>query len=281
MALVAEFGRRGRTVVGAAEIQRRSEQVRKALTEGRTRGKRKTRYRKPSFLSRTQTCDGCGRHGRRAGIVALAERWMGKGSVRDKGLSPSLASQVESVVTWATRLCRYGPVFLRTVEQVKFDTQLLQNPDISGVEYRPGCLVGYELPEYPLARFSQECVYCGGASGDPLLNIDHVISRSRDGIDPGSNPGIACRSCSEANRNRMPAERMKELIVSSGEPDCVGARRFPEAFRRSKTAAAGRGSGEYGSVSDRGAAEETWFAFGGGDREARQSAVEPKRAIRG
>ena len=34
------------------------------------------------------------------------------------------------------------------MELVKFDTQLLEHPEISGVEYQQGTLAGYELREY-------------------------------------------------------------------------------------------------------------------------------------
>ncbi|WP_376795632.1 RRXRR domain-containing protein [Thermogemmatispora sp.] len=152
MALVAKFGKRGRTVVWAAEIQHRGKQVRQVLTERRTlrwtRRNRKTRYRKLRFLNRNpQRCDGCrknARHGSRYRRACGAGDGQG---FRDKGLPPSLESRVANVVTWVSRLCRYAPLSLMTVEQVKFDTQLLQNPDISGAEYQQGTLFGYELRE--------------------------------------------------------------------------------------------------------------------------------------
>ncbi|WP_363325672.1 RRXRR domain-containing protein [Thermogemmatispora sp.] len=84
--------------------------------------------------------------------------------MRDKGLPPSLESRVENVVTWVNRLCRYAPVSLRTVEHVKFNTQLLQNPDISGVEYQRGTLFGYELREYLL----EEAVRLFGLRAKPV-----------------------------------------------------------------------------------------------------------------
>lgn len=34
------------------------------------------------------------------------------------------------------------------VETVRFDTQKMQNPEISGVEYQQGDLFGYEVREY-------------------------------------------------------------------------------------------------------------------------------------
>jgi hypothetical protein len=40
--------------------------------------------------------------------------------------------------------------FCVSPELVKFDTQLMQNSNISGVQYQQGTLAGYELREYLL-----------------------------------------------------------------------------------------------------------------------------------
>lgn len=130
IALVAEFRRRGRTVLWAAEIHHRGPQIRKALLERRAlrraRRNRKTRYRKPRFLNRNpQTCDGCGknaRHGSR--YCRQCKAGDGQG-FRGKHLPPSLESRMANVLTWVRRLDRYAPVSSLTVEHVRFDTQLL------------------------------------------------------------------------------------------------------------------------------------------------------------
>jgi len=239
MALVAEFGRRGPTAVWAAEIQHRGKQVRKALMKRRVlrraRRNRKTRYRKPRFLNRNpQKCDGCGKNAKHGSRYCRACGAGDGHGFRDKRLPPSLESRVENVVTWVNRLCRYAPVSLITVEHVKFDTQLLQNPDISGVEYQRGTLFGYELREYLLEKFGRQCAYCGGASGDEVLNIDHVVPRSRGGSDRVSNLAVVCRTCNEAKGNRMPEEWLEELHASVRPLDLIRAQRFPEALKRLK-----------------------------------------------
>ena len=82
------------------------------------------------------------------------------------------------------------------VERVAFDTQLLQNPDIAGVEYQQGTLHGYEVREYLLATWGRRCAYCG-VVGVPL-NIDHIVPRSRGGSDRVSNLALACVDCNQA-----------------------------------------------------------------------------------
>jgi hypothetical protein len=60
---------------------------------------------------------------------------------------------VRNVLTWVARLRRYAPVGSLSQELVRFDTQLLDTPAISGVEYQQGELVGYEVREYLLEQF--------------------------------------------------------------------------------------------------------------------------------
>ncbi|RQH25985.1 hypothetical protein D5R40_28775 [Okeania hirsuta] len=48
------------------------------------------------------------------------------------------------------QLIKYCPITELSQEIVRFDTQLMQSPEISGVEYQQGELHGYELREYLL-----------------------------------------------------------------------------------------------------------------------------------
>src|SRR5207248_4836042 len=56
---------------------------------------------------------------------------------RSKGwLPPSLQSRVESTAGWVRRYRRLAPVASLSVEHVRFDTQLMVKPDLSGVTYQ-------------------------------------------------------------------------------------------------------------------------------------------------
>jgi hypothetical protein len=107
-------------VVFAAEIEHRGHAIKISLDARRAvrrgRRNRKTRYRKPRFNNR----------GRLEG-----------------SLPPSLESRVENVYTWAQRLRRVYPIKGVAIELVKFDLQLMENPEIEGVEYQQGELAGY------------------------------------------------------------------------------------------------------------------------------------------
>jgi hypothetical protein len=116
-------------VVWAAEVTHRGQQVKARLDQRRmcrrSRRQRHTRYRPARFLNRR----------RRTG-------W----------LPPSLESRLSNTLTWVQRLRRWCRVGALSLELVKFDTQKMQNAEISGVEYQQGTLAGYEIRAYLLEK---------------------------------------------------------------------------------------------------------------------------------
>jgi 5-methylcytosine-specific restriction endonuclease McrA len=103
-------------------------------------------------------------------------------------------------MSWVRRLCRWVPVSALSLELVRFDTQALQNPEISGIEYQQGELQGYEVREYLLEKWGRKCAYCD-AENVPL-EIDHIHPRSKGGSDCVSNLTLACRPCNQRKANR-------------------------------------------------------------------------------
>ncbi len=69
----------------------------------------------------------------------------------------------------------------------------MQNPEISGVEYQQGELIGYEVREYLLLKWGHRCAYCG--ERDVPLQIEHIIPLSRGGSNRVSNLTLACGRC--------------------------------------------------------------------------------------
>ncbi len=166
-------------VIFAAELDHRGDTIRKRLgarrAVRRNRRARKTRYRKPRFNNRQRP-----------------NGW----------LPPSLQSRVENVCTWTHRLTRAYPIKGIAMELVRFDIQLMENPNIEGVEYQHGELAGYELREYVLMKFNHECAYAGDDSPcDRVLNVDHIIPRSGGGSNRVSNLVCACRRHNEEKGN--------------------------------------------------------------------------------
>jgi 5-methylcytosine-specific restriction endonuclease McrA len=168
-------------VVWAAELAHRGEQVTARLDQRRacrrSRRQRHTRYRPPRFLNRR----------RRAG-------W----------LPPSLESRLSNTLTWVERLRRWCRVGALSLELVKLDTQKLEHPEISGIEYQQGTLEGYEIREYLLEKFGRKCAYCN-ATNVPL-QVEHIVPEARDGSNRVSNLTMACKPCNDAKGNRTAVE---------------------------------------------------------------------------
>ena len=168
------------TVLLLAELTHRGRQISEALTARRGFRRRRRnanlRYRAPRFDNRRKP-----------------EGW----------LAPSLLHRVDTCMSWVERLRRIAPVTGIAVERVRFDMQLLENPEISGVGYQQGTLAGYEVREYVFERDGRHCAYCGAV--DVPLNLDHVVAKSRGGSNRPSNLVPACIPCNEQKDN-MPIE---------------------------------------------------------------------------
>jgi len=149
---------------------------RAALRRGRR--SRNLRYRKPRWNNRA-------RH-----PLQGLDRW----------LPPSIAHRVISTLNWVKLLSKWVPIRAICIEDVKFDIQLLNNPNISGIEYQQGTLFGYELREYLLEKFGRKCIYCG--KENVPLNIEHIVPKSKGGTDKVSNLAIACIPCNQKKSDK-------------------------------------------------------------------------------
>jgi 5-methylcytosine-specific restriction endonuclease McrA len=115
---------------------------------------------------------------------------------RPKGwLPPSLMSRVYNTLTWVKRLCRWSNVTRLSVERVKFDTQLLLNPDINGKQYQQGSLYKFTVKEYLLQKHNYKCVYCD-CTNKPL-QIEHILAKANRGSDNLTNLTLACNDCNK------------------------------------------------------------------------------------
>ena len=119
-------------------------------------------------------------------------------------LPPSLLSRAGNLLTWAARCSRWFPVRRLEVERVRFDTQLLQNPEIEGKEYQEGTLAGWEARTYLLLKYEYRCIYCGKTKVP--FEVDHVIPRSRGGSNRISNLVLSCHDCNATKGNLTAAE---------------------------------------------------------------------------
>lgn len=128
---------KGYLLLWVAELIHRGQAIKMSLESRRSlrRGRRNrhTRYRAPRFLNRT----------RQSGRLA-----------------PSLQHRVETTLTWVNKLAKLVPINAVAQELVRFDLQKLENPEISGIQYQQGELLGYEVREYLLDKWDSKCAYC-------------------------------------------------------------------------------------------------------------------------
>ncbi len=128
-------------VVFAAELSHQGQAIKKRLDKRRgvrrSRRNRQTRYRKA--------------------------RWANRRNKKKGWLPPSLQSRITNIVTWVNRFRQRCHITAISMERVKFDTQLMENAEISGVEYQQGTLQGYEVREY-LLEVRQEARWLKSAS---------------------------------------------------------------------------------------------------------------------
>ena len=98
-----------------------------------------------------------------------------------------------NIETWVKRLRKLCPITAISLELVRFDLQLMQNPEISGIQYQQGTRAGYECREYLLAKWGRACSYCG--KQNVPLQIEHIVARANGGTDRISNLCLACEPC--------------------------------------------------------------------------------------
>jgi 5-methylcytosine-specific restriction endonuclease McrA len=137
----------------------------------------KLRYRKARFLNRKRK-----------------EGW----------IPPSLQSRVDNIQSWVDKLQKIIPLTHISYENCKFDSQLMRDENIKGIEYKQGTLFGYEIREYLLEKFNRKCIYCG--KENMPLEIEHIIPKSRGGSNRIDNLGLACHECNQTKGNKTAEE---------------------------------------------------------------------------
>ena len=197
--LVGEF-KHGSTLLAGIELNHRGQLIRNDLADRRSyrRGRRQrhTRYRAPRFDNRRRP-----------------EGW----------LAPSLQHRVDTTLTWVNRLLTFAPITGMAQELVRFDMQLMQNPEITGVEYQQGELAGYEVREYLLEKWGRTCVYCN--ADDVPLEVEHIVAKSNGGSNRVSNLTLACRNCNERKNTqtieqflKRKPELLKRILATAKAP---------------------------------------------------------------
>jgi 5-methylcytosine-specific restriction endonuclease McrA len=177
---VSRVSAQGEHVLCLIELTHRGRQISKALNQRRgfrSRRRGQLRYRAPRFNNRTKP-----------------KGW----------LAPSLQHRVDTTTSVIKRLRALVPVTSIGQELVRFDLQQMENPEISGVEYQQGTLLGYEVREYLLEKWGRECAYC--TVTDTPLEIEHIVSKANGGSNRISNLTMACHDCNQEKGSKTLAD---------------------------------------------------------------------------
>jgi len=247
----------GRTYYAKEKILRTD--VKKQLSDRaryrRTRRSRKTRYRKPRFDNRVKTkCARCGvnnvpkrwkkvkrKKGKSLkkvsnGRAQLCRPCQGKKGQHKKPhiLAPSVLNRAESILDDIYKLSQTLPISKIVVEIASFDTQKMANALIEGVEYQHGTLFGYEVKQYLLTVHKHKCAYCGGLSGDNILQVEHIHPKTKGGTEKVSNLTISCRVCNVAKGSLTLDQWEKILRASPSEINEKRLKSIPAIKRQNK-----------------------------------------------
>ena len=186
-------GGKHRTVVGAYEHQHRNGEIHRNLDDRRDKRRNRRgriRHRPARFDHRT--------HSKKEG-------W----------LPPSTKSLADDHHALQETMLSLYPISKIRVQDLKFDTQRMQNPDIRGTEYQEGTLQGWHLKHYIFDRDAWTCLYCGekGTEKNPLT-LDHVIPKSKGGPSRVQNLVTACMRC---NNKRKKGLQVTEFLANDPE----------------------------------------------------------------
>lgn len=169
-----------------AELEHRGQVIKSNLETRagarRNRRQRETRYRRCKWINH---------------YLKKGSKYKAYSPRKEGWLPPSIESIEKNIINFIKKYSKLVNITKVSIENVRFDMQLLDNPDIQGVEYQQGELFGYEVKEYLLNKYGNTCQYCQGASKDTILEVEHMISKSNDGSNSIKNLNIACRKCNQ------------------------------------------------------------------------------------
>ena len=170
-----------RTIIGVYEHQHRNQAIHRGLEERRKH-----------------------RRNRRERLRRRPARFLNRANAHTKGrLPPSIQSLVDDTEAVVQTMLRLYPIKRIRGEYLRFDTQLMQNPDIKGAEYQRGTLHGWQIQHYILHRDQWQCQYCDQPSTKTHpLTLDHVIPESKGGPTVVGHLVAACQKCNTKKSNQ-------------------------------------------------------------------------------
>ena len=128
-------------------------------------------------------------------------RWLNRASSKREGrLTPSIKSKVDSHLREKKQMESILPITKWHIETASFDIHKITNPDVKKADYQNGDQKGfYNLRAYILHRDNYQCQKC--KAKNTILQVHHIIPRSKGGTNTPSNLITLCESCHKAVHN--------------------------------------------------------------------------------
>lgn len=124
-------------------------------------------------------------------------RWLNRASMRREGrIAPSIGSKIDSHLREKKQVESILPVSEWKVETASFDIHKITNADVSGEDYQNGNQKGYyNVKAYILNRDGYNCQSGRKVKHDDILEVHHIIYRSKGGTNTPSNLLTLCKCC--------------------------------------------------------------------------------------
>lgn len=123
-----------------------------------------------------------------------------KSSKKKDWFPPSIRHRIESHKRLVEMILKFLPISDIRVEVAAFDTQKMENPDISGEEYQNGETKGfYNIKSYVRARDNNTCQQC---KSKEHIEVHHIQHKEDGGSDRPNNLVCLCHDCHYAHHHK-------------------------------------------------------------------------------
>jgi len=140
-------------------------------------------------------------------------RWMNR--KKNQVIPPSIKAKKDSIARTILRLPLPVPALIR-LEDCFFDTQAMENHDITGKQYQEGAML-YEK-NYRGAAKKREGYKCRVCHSEEQLQIHHITYRSQGGSDKLSNLMTLCSDCHEKHHKaglKLPKQKSASYLSAA------------------------------------------------------------------
>ena len=128
-------------------------------------------------------------------------RFNNRKSSKKKGwFPPSIRHRIESHKRLVEMILKFLPISDIRIEVASFDTQKMENPDISGEEYQNGESKGfYNIKSYVRVRDKNTCQQC---KSKDHIEVHHIQHKEDGGSDRPNNLVCLCHDCHYAHHHK-------------------------------------------------------------------------------